>query len=124
MLCRLTATRHKALRLGIVLTVDIAHQLGHDVLVIPGRAERMFSHHPAFAEKHKVDIGGAFYTRRSGEHGENRGVRMIKEYRADRAICGQVIFARSIVAVPGHDVERRLSNLRFMELPTPFNSDG
>ena len=57
------ATRNKALRLGIILTVDITHQFGHDILVVPGRSERIFSNHPAFAKQDEIDIGRARYAR-------------------------------------------------------------
>ena len=35
-------TGRKTLRLGVVLSVDIPHQLRHDIFVVPGRAERIF----------------------------------------------------------------------------------
>ena len=40
MLCRLIAARGEAVGLGVILAIDVAHQLGHDVLVVPGRTER------------------------------------------------------------------------------------
>jgi hypothetical protein len=59
MLCKAHAAGHEALRLGVILAVDVAHQFTHDVLVIPGRAERVLGDHPALAEQHEIDVCGS-----------------------------------------------------------------
>ena len=49
-LCRLNAARHEAAAgLGVVHAVDQAHELAHDVHVVPGRPERVLRHQPAVA---------------------------------------------------------------------------
>ncbi len=116
--------RNKAFGFGIILAVNIAHQFGHDVLVIPRRAEGILGHHPAFAKQHKVDIRRARNARRRGQHRENRGVGMIEKHRAHRAIGFQIVFARRIIAMPCHHVQRRMADAGFVELPAPFDGDG
>ena len=49
---------------------------------------------------------------------------MVKQDRTNRAVCGQVVLIRRVVAVPCNDVQRRLADFRFVELTAPFNRDG
>ena len=115
------ATGDKALGLGIILAVDVAHQLRHDVLMIPRRAEGVLGHHPAFAEQHKIDIGGSRLARGRRQHGKDRRVRVVKQDRAHRAIGAQIVFIGRVVAVPCHHIQRALADLGLMELATPFH---
>ena len=118
------ATRHEALRLGIVLAIDVAHQLGHDVLVIPGRPEGVLGHHPALAEQHEVDVRRARLPRGRGQHGEDRRIGMVEQDRADRAIGAQVVLVGRVIAVPGHHVERAVTDMGLMELSAPLDGHG
>ena len=118
------AARNEALGLGIVLAIDVAHQLGHDVLVVPGRAEGVLGHHPAFAEEDEIDIRGPLHARGRGQHGEDRRVGVIEQDRAHGAIGPQVVFHRRVIAMPGHHVERAVPDLGFMELATPLDGQG
>ena len=117
------AARNEAFGFGIILTVDVAHELGHDVLVIPWRAERVFSHHPALAEEHEVDIGCAFLARGGGEDCEDAWVRVIKQDRADGAICAEVVFHGGVIAVPRDDIKGAVADFGFVELAAPFDCD-
>jgi hypothetical protein len=123
-LCKAEAARREALRLGVVLAVDVAHHLGHDVLVVPGRAEGMLGHQPALAEEHEVDVGGARQARGRGQHGEDRRVGVVEEDRADGGIGAQIVLPGRVVAVPGDDVERRVRDLGDVELAAPLDGDA
>ena len=106
------AARQEAFRLGVVGAMQQAHELGHDVAVKPRRPERVLGDEPAWRENHEIDIGGAGEVRRSGEHAEDRRIRMIEAHRAHRHEAREVVFAGHEVAVPGDDVERRVVHLR------------
>ena len=118
------ATGDKAFGFGIIDAVNISHQFGHDILVIPRRAKGIFRHGPAFTEQHEVDICGAFDAGRGGEDGENRRVRVIKQNSPNRAIGGEIVFHRAIVAVPGDHIQRAVADVGFVKLATPFDGDG
>ena len=51
--------RHKAIlatALSIVRSADEAHELRHDIAVVPRRAERVFRDQPARREDDKIDV--------------------------------------------------------------------
>ena len=98
----------EALRLGVIGAVDQAHELAHDVHVIPGRPERVFGDHPAVRENHEIDVGGAGRAGGGGQHGEDRGIGVVEQQRADRGEASQIVFVGRVIAVPGNDVERRV----------------
>src|ERR1700733_5037997 len=50
---------HEALGLGVIDAADQAHELGHDVAVVPGRAEGVLAHQPARREDHEIHVGQA-----------------------------------------------------------------
>src|SRR5262249_32769091 len=52
------STRREALRLRVVLAIDQAHELAHDVHVVPRRPEGVFRNEPSVGEDHKIDIDG------------------------------------------------------------------
>ncbi|MPL83872.1 hypothetical protein SDC9_29831 [bioreactor metagenome] len=115
------AARDEALRLGIIDAIDVAHQLGHDVLVIPRRAEAVLGHHPALAEQHEIDVGGAFLTRGRGQHGEDRRIGMVEQDRTHRAVGAQIVFVGAVIAVPGDDVERAVIDPGLVEAAAPLD---
>src|SRR6185436_12643680 len=51
------AARQKPLRLGIIDAVDQAHELRHQIAMVPGWPERILSHLPAFGKDDEIDIG-------------------------------------------------------------------
>ena len=53
---------------GVILTIDIAHQLGHDVLVVPRRAEGILGHHPTLSKQYKIDVGSTFDAGRRSQY--------------------------------------------------------
>src|SRR5271156_3802878 len=50
---------HEPLGPGVVDAVYQPHELGHDVAVVPGRAEGVLADQPARREDHEVDVGQA-----------------------------------------------------------------
>ena len=118
------AAGDKALGLRVIDAIDVAHHLGHHVLMVPRRAEGVFGHHPAVAEQDKVDVRSAFNARGCGQYGEDRRIGVVEQDRADRAIGAQIVFQGRVVAVPSHHVQRRVADLRLMELAAPFDGDG
>jgi len=48
---------NKALRLGIVLAKNQAHEFVHRIAVEPGRPKGVFRHHPARGEDDEIDVG-------------------------------------------------------------------
>jgi len=48
-----------------------AHELAHDVHVIPRRPERMFGDEPALGKDHEIDVRGASLARRRSQDREN-----------------------------------------------------
>ncbi len=74
--------------------------------MVPRRAEGVFSHKPSLAEQHEVDVRSSLDAGRRGEHREDRRVWVVEQDRADRAVGGEVVLHRRIVAVPGDHVER------------------
>ena len=47
---------NEAFFLGVVLAGDQPHEFGHDVAVVPGWPEGVFSHHPAWWEDNEIDV--------------------------------------------------------------------
>ena len=92
-------------RLGVVLAVDEAHELGHGVAVVPRRAERIFRDQPARRENDKVCDGGARHGRRRREHRVDGGIRVVEGDGAQRVEAREVVLVRVVCAVPGDDVE-------------------
>ena len=111
----------KAVWLGIILAINIAHQFRHDVLVIPWRAKGVFHRHPAFAKQDKVDIRRALHPAWRGQHGKDRRIGMIEQDRTDGAIVAQIIFAGRVIAMPCHHIQGRVVDERLMELALPFD---
>lgn len=62
------------LGLGLVVSLDESHKLGHAVAVEVGRAKRVLVHRPAGREDDKVHERPAFNARGAGQHGEDGGV--------------------------------------------------
>ena len=114
------AAGQEAFGLGVVDAVQQAHELGHDVAVIPGRPERVLADQPARREDDEVDIGGAGHIRRRGQHAVDRRIGMIEAHRADHHEAREVVFVRRKIAVPGDDVERRMIHLRRPQIALEF----
>src|SRR5208282_5812501 len=71
------------LGLGVVDAAYQAHVLGHDVAVVPRRAEGVLADQPARREDHEVDVGQAGQLAGRGEHGEDGRVGVVEADRAD-----------------------------------------
>ena len=108
---RHAAGHEAAAGLGVVDAVDEPHELAHHVHMVPGRAKRILRHQPAVAEDHEIDVRRAGRLARRGQHGEDAGVGVIVKDRADGREASQVVFVGRVVAVPGHDVQRRARNV-------------
>mmetsp|Transcript_5598 Transcript_5598/g.18680 ORF Transcript_5598/g.18680 Transcript_5598/m.18680 type:complete len:355 (+) Transcript_5598:560-1624(+) len=103
--------------LGVVVAVDQPHELGHAVAVEVGRAERVLSARVPRREDDEVGGGNARLVGRHGEHGEDRGVRVVDPHAVDWVKPVQVIFERDVIAVPAHHVEDRVRTPGAEELP-------
>ena len=112
---------HEAARLGVIDAVDQAHELAHDILVVPGRTKRVLHHQPALREDDEIHIGGARPIRGRRQDGVDRGIRVVEQGGADRRKPPQVVLARRKIAVPGDHVERRLCDVGLVELAARFH---
>ncbi len=90
--------------------------------MVPGRTERVVGDGPALRENDEIDVGRAGFRRR-GQHGEDRRIGVVERYRADRREPAELIFVGIVIAVPGDDVERRVPDLRAMQLPSPLHDE-
>ena len=115
------AAGSKAFRFGVVLSENVTHQLGHNVLVIPRRSKRVLLWQPAWWKDHKVNICGAFFGCGGCKHREDRRVGVIERDRANGRIVPQVVFVRRIITMPGNHVQRGMINLGTMKLAAPFD---
>jgi len=82
--------------LGVVASVDQAHELGHDVPVEVGRPEGVLCAEGARREDDEVGGGHTRLGRRQGEHREDGGVRVVDRHRVDRVEPGQVVLVRHV----------------------------
>ena len=89
--------------------------------MIPRRSERVLRNKPALGEDDEIDIRRAGRLRRRGQHRKDRGVSVIVKNGADRRVAPQIIFVWCIIAVPGHDIERRMLQCGAIELAAPFD---
>ncbi len=95
------AAGREAFGLGVIDAVDQPHELRHDVAMIPGRAEGVLRHRPAFGKMTKSILAvpslslGEVMTVKIDGSGWSKGD------RADRRIAAQVIFVGRVIAVPG-----------------------
>ena len=96
----------EAAGLGVIDAVDQAHAFAGDVAVKPGRPESIFHRQPAGREDHEIHLIDARGVADGLQHQEDRGIRMIVADGANGVETAQVVLARSVVAVPGDDVER------------------
>ena len=101
------ATREESLLLCLVLAENEAHELGHAVPVIIGRAEGVLLDGPPGREDDKVCHSHADLGRLAGEDGEDGGVGMVKGGGVDDHEAGQVVPVGHIIAVPRDHVEGR-----------------
>ena len=106
------AAGNEALWLGVIDAIDEAHELRHDVDVIPRRPKRVLRRQPALGENDEIDIRHAGRVGRRGHHRVDRRVRMIEQHRAHRREAPQIVFVGRVIAMPADDVEGRLVNAR------------
>ena len=102
------AARHKALRLGVVLSENQPHELVHHVAVKPGRTKGMLRNHPARRKNHKVHIRRPCNSRGRCQDGKDRRVGMIEAHCVDALKARHVVLVRSVVTVPCNYIERRV----------------
>ncbi len=114
------ATRHEALSLGVVCTVDQAHEFVHQVAMKPRRPEGIFSDHPTWREDHEIDVGLPVDRTWRGQHGEDRRVGVIVADRTNGIETPQIVRVRHVVAVPAHHIERRVFQLRRPQFAEKF----
>ena len=113
----------EALLLGFVRAADVAHELGHAVLVVVGWAEGVLLHHVAWGEDDEVHGGGAGVCCLAGEDGEDGGVEVVVLDCVHRAEACKVVLEGEVVAVPAHDVKDRAVCVVLEELATVFVVD-
>src|ERR1700757_508567 len=89
----------------------------------PGRPEGMFGDYPAWRENDEIDVRRALDRAWCGEHGVDRWVRMIEGNCIHAVKIFQIVFVRRIVAVPCHDIKRRVVNLSDPEIAEKFADD-
>lgn len=70
--------------LSVVGTRDQPHELRHVVAVVPGRAERVLGHQPAWREDDEVRDRGARVVRERREHGEDGRIGVVVRCAPDR----------------------------------------
>lgn len=97
-----------ATALGVVITVNEAHEFGHGVAVVPRGPECVFRYQPTGRKNDKVSNCGAHVFRWGGEHREDARVGMIVGDGTNGAEAGEVVFIRVVEAMPGDDVEGRV----------------
>ena len=90
---------------GIVLALDEAHKLIHEVAMEPRRAERVLGDNPAWGKDGEVHVSSAVNLAGRREDGVDGGVRVVEADGVDAVEASQVILAGGIVAVPGDDIE-------------------
>ena len=114
---------NEAFGLGVVLAVDEAHELVHEVAVEPGWAEGVLGDDPAWGEDGEVDVGGAGDLAGRGEDGVDGGVGVVEGDGVDAVEAGEVVFAGGVVAVPGDDVEWGVVEVGGPEIALEFGDD-
>ena len=102
------AARREAFRLGVVNTVDQAHEFAHHVAMEPGRAKGVLGDHPARRKDHEVKVGRSRRVGGRGQHGEDRRIGMIEAHAVDDVEAREIVFVRHVIAMPGDDIERRV----------------
>ena len=113
----------EAFGLGVVLALDEAHELVHEVAVEPGWAEGVLGDDPARREDGEVDVGGAGNLAGRGEDGVDRRVGVVEADGVDAVEAGEIVFAGGVVAVPGDDVERRVVEVGGPEVAQELGDD-
>lgn len=113
----------EAFGFGVVLTVDEAHELVHEVAVEPWWAEGVFGDDPAWWEDGEVDVGGAGDLAGRGEDGVDGWVGVVEGDGVDAVEAGEIVFAGSVVAVPGDDVEWGVIEVGGPEVAEEFGHD-
>ena len=108
--------RQKALGLGVIGAMDQTHEFTRDIAMKPGWPERVLRHQPARRKDHEVEVGRAGRVARRGQYGEDRRVGMIEADRADRIERAQVVLVRDMVAMPRHDIQRRVADAGVPEM--------
>ena len=103
---------NEAFGLGVVRAEDQAHEFVHQVAMEPRRAEGVLGNHPARREDGEVAVGGAGNIRRRAQHGVDRWVGVIEGDGVDAVEEGEIVLVGRVVAVPRHDVERRVIDER------------
>ena len=111
----------EAFRFGVVLSEDKAHELVHEIAVKPGRAEGVLGDDPAWGKDGEVDVGGAGQLAGRGEDGVDGWVGVVEGDGVDAVEASERIFAGSIVAVPGDDVEWGVIEVGGPEVPEEFS---
>ena len=106
------AAGQKAGGFGVVDAAHQPHAFVHDVSVKPRRAERVFGDHPARREDREVDVGDAGGVRGRGQHGEDRRIGMVEADGVHDHEAREVVFVRRQIAVPRHDIQRRVIQRR------------
>ena len=94
--------------LCVIRTGDISHELCHRVAVIIRRPESVLADKPPWREDHKINDSLAWIIGLTCKHSKDAWVGMIVANGADRVELLEVILVRNVVALPGHNIERRV----------------
>lgn len=89
----------------IVVSRDQAHELGHDIPVIPWRAKGIFGNEPAGWENDEVSDCRPDVVRWAGQDGKDGRVWVVKGDTSNGVESRKVVFVGIIGAVPGDDIK-------------------
>lgn len=94
--------------LRVIRAGDISHELGHRVAVIIRRPESILADKPPWRENHEINHSLARIIGLTRKHGKDAWVGMIVADSTDRVELLEVVLVRNVVALPGHNIERRV----------------
>lgn len=97
-----------AATLGVVITVNETHELGHGVTVVPGGPECLFRYQPAGRKNDKVSHSGAQVFRWGCENREDAWIWMVVGDGANGTEASEIVFIGVVEAMPGDDVKGRV----------------
>lgn len=121
---RSTSWLETTANLGIVVTLDQAHELRHGVAVVPRWAESALCDQPTWWEDDKVSNGGSLSRGWSSEDGEDRWIWVVVANGADGVEATEIVLVWVVVSVPCDNVEWSVLLLGSEELAIELGEDG
>ena len=115
-----TTAGHEAFRLRIVGAMHQAHEFAGDVAMEPRRPEGVLRHQPARREDDEIHVAHALAVAGRMQHQEDRRIGMVVADRTDGVETAKIVLAGRVVAVPGDDVQRRMTDVGAPQMPLEF----